>query len=337
MGSRADNGAGLEPAPLEEWREAPRTGSQQELLARRERERRVSSLALRYRSGERAVLGELYAELEPMVRGFLRTHISGRGSLPSGVDAEDLCQQSYVVLAETVLEWEPERRDNFMPYFFSSFPWRLDRYLRSQTPLRRTARFQLRSVSHDSLVEQMAGAVGLDGREWDDVLGCAELLRALPGLHGRVVELYLYHGLSFAEVGDALGISRSAAHRAFGRAISLLRSLLDGRVGAAGAGRKASRGRQNGVDPASLRRCVEVLHRLAPNGAPLPGGKTLCRAAGLTQREYRGIMAKLCALGCVVDRGQGRAGRLACASASETIRLLLPSGTQHSGLDGRWS
>lgn len=290
---------------------------------RREREERVSLLALRYRSGERAVLGELYAELEPFVRGFLRHHLSVSHSLPLGVGAEDLYQQAYVELAETALGWDPDRRDNFMPYFLRSFPWRIDRYLRSQTPRRRTARFQLYSVPHDTLMEQMAGAAGPDGRDWDDALACAELVRELPGLYGRVVRLRLYHGLPFAEVAGALGISRSAAHEAFGRAISLSRSFLEGPPASPGGGEGggASPGRK-GVDPEIVRRCVEALHRLAPGGAPLPGRDTLCRAAGLTWQQYGEIMAQLRARGCVVGRRRGSPGCLACADPAETLRRL---------------
>lgn len=288
----------------------------------REREERVSLLALRYRSGDRAALGELYTELEPLVRRFLRPHLSAPRSLPLGMEVEDLYQQAYVALAEAVLEWEPDRRDNFVPYFLRSFPWRIDRYLRSQTPSRRTRRFQLRSVPHDTLVEQMAGVAGPDGRDWDDVLGCAELVRGLPRLYGQVVSLHLYRGLSFAEVAETVGISRSAAHEAFGRAISLARSSLAGPPVSSREGPRARSRHPHGVAPSALRRCVEAMHRLAPGAAPLPGREALCRAAGLTWREYGEIMARLCARGCVVGRRRGYPGSLAYTSPADTLRQL---------------
>lgn len=299
------------------WMEAAEEGGQ------RAREEMVSLLALRYRSGDRTALGELYSELEPFVRGFLRRHLSAPRPLPPGLEAGDLYQQAYVALAEAALEWEPDRRDNFMPYFLRSFPWRIDRYLRSQTPSRRTARFQLRSMPHDLLMEQMAGAPGIDGREWDDALVCQELMRGLPRLYGRVVRLHLYHDLPFAKVAEALGISRSAAHEAFGRAISLSRSLLAGPPpNPEGDRTEAPSHRRSDVDPTLLRRCVEALHRLAPRGAPLPGRELLCREAGLTWPEYREIMARLRARGCLVGRRRGSAGSLACATSAETLRRL---------------
>ncbi len=284
-----------------------------------ESEKRISLLALRYRRGERDALGALYAELEGLIHAFLRPH---RQSLPPGLEVEDLHQQAYVALAEAALEWKPERRDNFMPYFLSSFPWRIHRYLRSQTPSRRTTRFQLRSLPHDALMEQVAQTPGNDGRDWDDVLMCADLVRRLPGLQRQVVRLHLYHGLPFAEVAVAMGIGRSAAHEAFGRAVSLLRSFLAEPAAGSGGDRRRTDPRRKGVDPAVLRRGVETMHRLARPGSPLPGRETLRREAGLTWREYEEIMARLRARGCVVDRRPGHPGSLACSGPEETMRRL---------------
>lgn len=50
----------------------------------------------------------------------------------------------------------------------------------------------------------------------------------LSGRDSQMVQLRLYHGLSFAQVGKVLGISRSETHRIFGRAILRLRALLNG-------------------------------------------------------------------------------------------------------------
>ena len=192
-----------------------------------EGEMRISSLAVRYRLGERSVLGELYGEMEPFIRSTLGPYAAGLRSLPPEIDPEDMYQQAYVVLAEAVLDWDPARRGNFVLYFLRSFPWRIDHYLRSQTPARRTARFQMLSAPHDRLMERIAGTPGLDGRDWDDVLACDELLREMPEAYQRVVQLHLFHGLPFAEVGKMMGIGRSAAHETFGRAITLIKVLLD--------------------------------------------------------------------------------------------------------------
>lgn len=192
-----------------------------------EKDGRVASLALRYRLGEREALGELYDELKASIHSALQSLLLERSPLPPGLETEDLYQQSYVALAEIVLDWKPDQNDNFIAYFLSSFPWRMDRYLRTLTPSRRASRIQLYSVPHDDLVERMVGTRGVDGREWDDVLGCAELISGLSGLDGRVVRLHLYHGLSFAQVSKILGISRSESHRIYGRAILRLRALLD--------------------------------------------------------------------------------------------------------------
>lgn len=289
---------------------------------RQEREERITRLALRYRSGDREVLRELYASVEPLIHHFLRIHLSPPRSLPCGVEPADLYQQAYVALADTTLEWDPERRDNFMPYFFHSFPWRIDHYLRAQSPARRSSRFQLFSLPHDVLVERMDGMPGPDGRDWDGALACAELMGELPRQYAQVVRLHLFHGLPFAEVGAALGMGRSAAHESFGRAMALLRSRLDGapRVSGVSGGEGASHPPE--VDSAVLRRCVEVMHRLAPGNSPLPGRTAICSAAGLTGREYLRIMERLCARGCVVGRRPGSPGSLAYAGPDETLRRL---------------
>jgi RNA polymerase sigma factor (sigma-70 family) len=203
--------------------EEPGDGDQIDL----EQERRISSLAMRYRLGERSVLSELYAGLEPFIHSSIRRRVVGPRLLPPSVDQGDLYQQAYVALAEAVLEWDPGRRRNFVPYFLRSFPWRIDHYLRSQTPSRRTARFQMLSTPHDELMESLAGRPGLDGRDWDGALACEDLLRRVPRSDRQVVRLHLFNGLPFAEVGKVMGISRSAAHEAFARAMALMRKLVD--------------------------------------------------------------------------------------------------------------
>jgi RNA polymerase sigma factor (sigma-70 family) len=194
-------------------------------MGRMEKDGRIASLALRYQRGERKLLGELYRELEISIHCILRTLISGGVPLPPSMEAEDLYQQSYVALAEIVLKWKPDRNSNFTAYFLASFPWRMGRYLRMQSPTRRTSRIQLHSVPHDQLLERLADVQGADGREWDGALGCAELLEELHGLDCRIVRLHLFHGLPFAQVSKIVGISRSEAHRRYGKAILRLRAL----------------------------------------------------------------------------------------------------------------
>lgn len=194
----------------------------------------VTALALRYRQGEHKVLGDLYDELEILVRNFIRSRLLGQDTLPPGLGAEDLYQQSYVALAEAVLEWEPDRCGNFMPYFLSSFPWRMDRYLRQQKSLRRTTHIQLCSMPHDELVALATTAIGVDGRDWDDIILCSDLMGKLPTLDRQVVQLHLFHGLSFTQVGKTLGINRSATYRVYVRAILQLKSLLGMPAAAAG-------------------------------------------------------------------------------------------------------
>ncbi len=195
--------------------------------ADRESEIRISALALRYRSGDLAALRELHAELAPSIAKAIRPHVTGPGCLPSVVAAEDLYQQAYVELAETVLDWDPARSKNFMPYFLGSFPWRIDHYLRSQTPARRTTRLRMLDAPHDLLMDRIAENPGHDGRDWDFTLVFAESLRELPEQCRQVLGLHLFQGLSFNQIARRMGIARSTAHDVFKRAIMLLRSMLE--------------------------------------------------------------------------------------------------------------
>jgi RNA polymerase sigma factor (sigma-70 family) len=205
----------------------PEDGQGEEYKFSREQERRASALALRYRLGDLSVLGELFAELAPFITRTIRPHYTGPNLLPPAISPEDLYQQAYVELAEMVLEWEPGRRANFAPYFLRAFPWRINHYLRSQTPARRTARLQMLSTPHDVLMRQIAERPGLDGRDWDSSLAWTELLSRLPELSRRVVQLHVLHGLSFAKVAVRMGISRSTIYDTFKHAMMLMRSMIE--------------------------------------------------------------------------------------------------------------
>ena len=187
---------------------------------------KATGLVRRYRQGERAALGELYDELAGLVRAFIQTRLLGLGSLPVGLEVDDLYQQSYIFLAEAVEEWEPSRCDSFVAYFLVNLRWRMERYLRQQTSLRRSTRIRLSSVPHDYIVKAVAERIGVDGREWDGEILCSDLMGALPTLDREVVRLHLFRGLTFVQIGDELGISRSACHRAYSRAIVQLKKVL---------------------------------------------------------------------------------------------------------------
>ncbi len=192
-----------------------------------EREIRISALALRYRSGERAVLGDLYAELAPAIFGAIRPYVAGASRLPIGIELADLFQQAYVELAGAVHDWDPARSANFLPYFLRSFPWRIRHYVRSQTPGRQASSCRFLSAPHDLLMLWLGARPGHDGRDWDGALASEEMLRGLPSLQQQVVRLRVLGGFSFAEIGRRIGVGRSTAHETFQRAIMSLRSTLD--------------------------------------------------------------------------------------------------------------
>lgn len=287
--------------------------------ARDFREERITRLALCCRSGARHALEGLYEELKIEIHEFLGRHLLLRPELPVGLDVQDLFQQAYVELAEMALGWQPERLGSFLPYFRGSFRWRIGHYLRSQNPSRRSAHLRIVSVPHDALVRHAGDMAGLDGRSWGEVLALEELVRALPEPSREAVRLRIYEQLPASEVARRLGLSRSAAHRAFSRGLELLRSALAGAPDLAPA---RDLNREGGPSLSALRRCVEALHLLAPGGSPLPSRDVLRQAAGLTWQEYEAAMARLRSAGCIVGRQRGHSGSLAFANASDTMRQL---------------
>ena len=120
------------------------------------------ALALRFQHGDLEALDELYRALEPALRATVwRTCQRG---LPATLQAADLQQESWLILADLARRWEPRVGVPFAAYLALTFPWALGRYLRAQSPARRSVYYQVYSAPHDRLVASLAGAA-------DDCLG----------------------------------------------------------------------------------------------------------------------------------------------------------------------
>src|SRR5207244_12743992 len=101
----------------------------------------------RFRDGEGDALVALHAQLEPAIRSVLARYRPG--GLPSSIGAEDLRQQTWVILAELALRWQPS--GSFAAYFLSSFPRGLRRYV-VRSRLNRGSSAQVVSLAPDDLV-----------------------------------------------------------------------------------------------------------------------------------------------------------------------------------------
>lgn len=253
----------------------------------------IDPLALAYQAGQYELLGELYRALQPQIAIIVR-HTVARG-LPSTLDARDLEQQSWLILADLARRWRPEL-GVFAAYVASSMPWALGRYVRRQLPTRRRANVQVVAVEGDELQRLLGEQAGEDGRAWDDRLVLQEQLARLPSLEQDVFTLRAMERRSFHAISTALEISASKAQRVFTRARSALRGERPSRPAA--------------ETDRDLERLVIALHQSATGDGRLPGRAWVCDRAGLSQTHYGTLMKRLVVAGCIHSRTERHPGRL---------------------------
>ncbi len=179
---------------------------------------------VRYVAGDERAFEEVFRRYAPRVLGYMR-----RGYL-TGREAEDLAQQTFLQLHRARFDYRPDRPLG---------PWLMT---------------IARNVKHDFLrrIGRRGVPAGLEGLEpaSDDPGGprleareaVEGALAHLPASLRRVVELHWLSHLSFAEVAESLGISRSAAKVRAHRAYRALRRFLEDRAGdAPGCSRRGAR------------------------------------------------------------------------------------------------
>jgi RNA polymerase sigma factor (sigma-70 family) len=179
------------------------------------------TLALRYQHGDPDALADLYSALEPALRSMVwRTCQRG---LPTTLQAADLQQQSWLILAELARRWEPRAGVPFAAYLALTFPWALGRYLRAQSPARRSIHYQVYSAPHDRLVASLTGSADDDGRDWDERLYCQHLVGAVEPRARTALWLHAVEHRSFTEIAAALGVPRATAYDLYRRAVASAR------------------------------------------------------------------------------------------------------------------
>lgn len=178
-------------------------------------------LARRFQRGDREALAPLYHAVRPVLRAAL--HRGARRGLPEALQAVDLDQQSWLILAELTRRWEPRPGVAFSAYLGRTFPWALARYLRAQSPARRARHCQVYAQPHDRVVAALDSASDTDGREWDDSLYCAELLDTLDPRARAALWLHAVERRSFTDVARLLGVPRATAYDLYRRALASAR------------------------------------------------------------------------------------------------------------------
>jgi RNA polymerase sigma factor (sigma-70 family) len=266
----------------------------------------VDALALAYRNGDRGALLEIHASMRVVIEVALARAFQ-LGPLPGPLERRDLEQQSWILLAELLERWEPAQ-GAFLPYAHGAFPWALRRYLRSQASDRRSRRTKVVSAEHETLFAKADAQTGVDGREWDGLLVCHEVMAALSPQHQRTLQLHFGERRRPAEMASALDVAIGEVDALVKRAIRAARSV--------------AAGRQAPDQQAELRRLVESLHAgVGPDGR-LPGRAWVCARTGLSELRFARLVRILVDAGCILNRSERRPGRLAHATPTLTLEEL---------------
>lgn len=180
----------------------------------------ADALAHRFQSGDATALAPLYYAVEPVLRaGIARACCR----LSSTLQPADLRQQSWVILADLAVRWQPRPGIAFAAYAGRAFPWALGRYVRANAAVRRTSACQVFVQSHDEVITTLERTPGPDGRDWDDLLYCRELLHDLEPRARLVLWLHAVEARSFTDVAQALGLPRATVYDLYRRALSAAR------------------------------------------------------------------------------------------------------------------
>jgi RNA polymerase sigma factor (sigma-70 family) len=172
------------------------------------------ALMAAYARGDTQVFPQLFRVIAPRLLAFFRRTVSD-ASL-----CDDLLQTTFVRLHGA--------RDRYRPGA-PIWPWlftiaarvRIDELRRRQ---RRPTSGELDLERIPAPEDSAAAGIGLDDAARARTVH--EALDQLPATHREVIHLHRFEGLSFAEIGTALGISAGAARiRAF-RAYAVLREKL---------------------------------------------------------------------------------------------------------------
>lgn len=171
-------------------------------------------LMLAYQQGDRAAFDELYARYAKPIYNFLRRAADRPES------ADDLLQKTFLKLHAGRHQYQPVG------------PFRSWIFTLARNVLRDEARERRRRplADADAFDERQVAAGPGAGRDRAPELELivAEALAGLPLTQREVVVLSRYHGMSYAEIGELLGISEGAVKQRAFQAMRKLRRWLQG-------------------------------------------------------------------------------------------------------------
>lgn len=179
----------------------------------------VTTLLQAWRAGDEQACDRLvpfvYAELRRLARLQLRREPAGLSLQPTA-----LVHEAYLRLVKADVSWQD--RTHFM-----SVAARVMRRILVEHARARRARKR----GGDETRVTLSGSVEAAQADPIDVLlldAALERLQALDSRQAQVVELSYFGGMTYPEVGEALGISEATVHRSLRHARAWLRRELTG-------------------------------------------------------------------------------------------------------------
>lgn len=167
----------------------------------------VTGLLQRWRGGERAALDALLPIVYAELRRVADAHLRRERAPPLSLQATALVHEAYLKLAGgAAVEWQD--RTHFLAVAARMMRQILVDHARRRDAGKRDGgeRVTLSALdAHDP--RQMVDLLALDQ--------ALDSLEALDERKARVVEMHIFAGLDFAEIGEVLGLSRATLDRDF--------------------------------------------------------------------------------------------------------------------------
>lgn len=171
-------------------------------------EGRLRPTALRARAGCPVARDALYLALHPKLERFIRrVRVPHLGEGRTGIwDRDDVEQEAWLVFAELVEQWSPERP--FGRYILATFPWRLrDAIYRGIG--RRGVPTRMALVPIDDHAWLRDGSAAAD--EASVLLGV--LAERLPALQAEILRRHVGDGETLTAIARDLGLGRRTVTR----------------------------------------------------------------------------------------------------------------------------
>jgi RNA polymerase sigma-70 factor (ECF subfamily) len=165
-----------------------------------------------YQAGSQEAFDELYARYAKPIYSFLR-----RVAQPPEA-ADDLFQKTFLKLHAARHQYRPQAPFRHWIFTIARNVLRDDARHRRRQPMAKT------DVFHQPA--DMERAKGPRGQSPELGLIVSEAIRALPLTQREVIVLNRYRGMSYAEIGEVLGISENAVKQRAFQAMQKLRHAL---------------------------------------------------------------------------------------------------------------